>query len=104
MKLPKLPKLPSIKSLHLPSRITMERLLIVSAAALVVVLAVRGGQQTKTAMQQTDFTPDVSTQTIADASPDVEIPLPSAGMRTARGISCRSRARFRCRTAWRRRR
>ena len=35
MKLPKLPKLPSIKSLHLPSRITMERLLIVSAAALV---------------------------------------------------------------------
>ena len=73
MKLPKLPKLPSIKSLHLPSRITMERLLIVSAAALVVVLAVRGGQQTKTAMQQTDFTPDVSTQTIADASPDVEM-------------------------------
>ena len=41
MKLPKLPKLPSLKSLHLPSRITMERLLIVSAAALVVVLAVR---------------------------------------------------------------
>ena len=39
MKLPKLPKLPSLKSLHLPSRITMERLLIVSAAALVVVLA-----------------------------------------------------------------
>ena len=37
MKLPKLPKLPSLKSLHLPSRITMERLLIVSAAALVVV-------------------------------------------------------------------
>ena len=73
MKLPKLPKLPSIKSLHLPSRITMERLLIVSAAALVVVLAVRGGQQTQTAMQQTDFTPDVSTQTIADASPDVEM-------------------------------
>ena len=58
MKLPKLPKLPSLKSLHLPSRITMERLLIVSAAALVVVLAVRGGQQTQTAMQQTDFTPD----------------------------------------------
>jgi len=57
MKLPKLPKLPSLKSLHLPSRITMERLLIVSAAALVVVLAVRGGQQTQTAMQQTDFTP-----------------------------------------------
>ena len=51
----------------------MERLLIVSAAALVVVLAVRGGQQTQTAMQQTDFTPDVSTQTIADASPDVEV-------------------------------
>lgn len=73
MKLPKLPKLPSLKSLHLPSRITMERLLIVSAAALVVVLAVRGGQQTQTAMQQTDFTPDVSTQTIADASPDVEM-------------------------------
>ena len=73
MKLPKLPKLPSLKSLHLPSRITMERLLIVSAAALVVVLAVRGGQQTQTAMQQTDFTPDVSTQTIADASPDVEV-------------------------------
>ena len=47
MKLPKLPKLPSLKSLHLPSRITMERLLIVSAAALVVVLAVRGGQQTQ---------------------------------------------------------
>ena len=73
MKLPKLPKLPSLKSLHLPRRITMERLLIVSAAALVVVLAVRGGQQTQTAMQQTDFTPDVSTQTIADASPDVEV-------------------------------
>ena len=73
MKLPKLPKLPSLKSLHLPRRITMERLLIVSAAALVVVLAVRGGQQTQTAMQQTDFTPDVSTQTIADASPDVEM-------------------------------
>ena len=73
MKLPKLPKLPSLKSLHLPSRITMERLLIVSAAALVVVLAARGGQQTQTAMQQTDFTPDVSTQTIADASPDVEM-------------------------------
>ena len=73
MKLPKLPKLPSLKSIHLPSRITMERLLIVSAAALVVVLAVRGGQQTQTAMQQTDFTPDVSTQTIADASPDVEV-------------------------------
>ena len=45
MKLPKLPKLPSLKSLHLPSRITMERLLIVSAAALVVVLAVRGGHR-----------------------------------------------------------
>lgn len=73
MKLPKLPKLPSLKSLHLPSRITMERLLIVSAAALVVVLAFRGGQRTQTAMQQTDFTPDVSTQTIADASPDVEV-------------------------------
>ena len=54
MKLPKLPKLPSLKSLHLPSRITMERLLIVSAAALVVVLAVRGGQQTQTAMQPND--------------------------------------------------
>ena len=40
MKLPKLPKLPSLKSLHLPSRITIERLHIVSAAVFFVVLAV----------------------------------------------------------------
>lgn len=41
----KLPKIPAVKDWHLPSRVTMERLLIVGAAALVVVLALRGGER-----------------------------------------------------------
>ena len=72
MKLPEIfPNFHPSNPFIVPSRITMERRLIVSAAALVVVLAVRGGQQSpnRRAADPTS-TPDVSTQTIADASPD----------------------------------
>ena len=44
----KLPKLPSIPKIPMPRRADMERLLIVGAAALVVVLALRGGEEAQT--------------------------------------------------------
>ena len=46
----KLPKLPSIPKIPMPRRTDMERLLIVGAAALVVVLALRGGDEAQTTM------------------------------------------------------
>ena len=46
----KLPDLTKLKALKLPRRVDMERLLIVGAASLVVVLALRGGEEAQTTM------------------------------------------------------
>lgn len=63
--------MPGLKKWRWPSRITMERLLIVGAAALVVVLALRGGEQAQSTMNEVEFLAD-SAQTA------VEVPLDSA--------------------------
>lgn len=66
----KLPDLTKLKNMKLPRRVDMERLLIVGAAALVVVLALRGGEETQTTMVYD--TPPVSQSTSAQAA-DVEM-------------------------------
>jgi len=65
VKLPKIPKL-SIK------RVDMERMLIVCAAVMVVVLALRGGEETQTEMVYQE-TPLVSTETSAGTAADVDM-------------------------------
>ncbi len=66
----KLPDLTKLKNMKLPRRVDMERLLIVGAAALVVVLALRGGEEAQTTMVYD--TPPVSQSTAAQAA-DVEM-------------------------------
>ena len=65
VKLPKIPKL-SIK------RVDMERMLIVCAAVMVVVLALRGGEEAQTEMVYQE-TPLVSAETSAQTAADVEM-------------------------------
>lgn len=62
----KFPDLTKLKNVKLPRRVDMERLLIVGAAALVVVLALRGGEETQTTMVYE--TPPVTQSTSANAA------------------------------------
>lgn len=61
----KFPDLTRLKGMKLPRRVDMERLLIVGAAALVVVLALRGGEETADTMVYD--TPPVTQSTSATA-------------------------------------
>lgn len=62
----KIPDLTRLKEMKLPRRVDMERLLIVGAAALVVVLALRGGDETADTMVYE--APPVTQSTAAEAS------------------------------------
>lgn len=62
----KFPDLTRLKGMKLPRRVDMERLLIVGAAALVVVLALRGGEETADTMVYE--APPVTQSTAADSS------------------------------------
>ena len=59
----KIPKLPKLDKLPMPRRVDMERLLIIGAASLVVVLALRGGETGQTTMVYD--TPPVTQETSA---------------------------------------
>lgn len=62
----KIPDMTRLKEMKLPRRVDMERLLIVGAAALVVVLALRGGDETADTMVYE--APPVTQSTAAEAS------------------------------------
>ncbi len=72
----KLPHLPDLKKLRLPRRVDLERLLIVGAAGLVVVLALYGGGETTQTMVQSGDAALVTQETGA-ALPDEETEMVS---------------------------
>ena len=77
-------------------RADLERILIVCAAVLVVVLALRGGGDTSVEMVYEETPPDTAEVSLDAAGSGVE----TQSTVTETGIWCPSRGRFPSRTAW----